>query len=100
MSDKGPLEGLGEYLQLQVHIYDICQRHGGSVTGGPRTHKRNYQVGGHPASWHLWDRYGLGVDLVFDTPEGRDAATAGFQAVGYEVIGPYDDGHIHVEPAG
>jgi hypothetical protein len=89
---------LTKYLQMQRDIFTICSRHGGSVTGGPRTEARNAAVGGVENSYHLWGRDGMGVDIAFDDRDGRIAATAAFKRMDYEVI-TYDS-HIHVEPIG
>jgi hypothetical protein len=87
-----------KYLQMQRDIFIICSRHGGSITGGPRTERRNEAVGGHENSWHLWRRGGLGVDIAFDDREGRLAAIAAFERMDYQVI--LYVYHIHVEPIG
>lgn len=68
----------------------------GSVTGGPRTDKRNTAVGGVPNSYHLWSRNGRAADLAFDAAEGRERAITWFKDEGFDVI-EYST-HIHVEP--
>lgn len=88
------------YLQMQRDIFDICVKHNGSVTGGPRTEKRNAAVGGVERSWHLWSRGGLAVDVIFDDNLERARAINAFERMDYQVIASYADGHIHVEPIG
>lgn len=87
------------HVLFTFDIYNICQEFAGSVTGGGRTHERNSAVGGHPNSWHLWDRGALAVDLAFDNDWERDLAHDRLVELGYQVIGPYPSDHLHVEPS-
>ena len=57
-------------IEFDQLVRNICTIFGGSVTGGPRTEKRNRDVGGHENSRHLWKRDGSAADVMFDTPEG------------------------------
>ncbi len=63
---------VGEFV---LWCWQLCCWYGGSVTGGCRTEKRNALVGGHEKSKHQFGSgWGEAIDIVFDTPEGRQMA--------------------------
>ncbi len=48
-------------------IYFAAELHRLTVTCGPRTKERNFEVGGHRNSYHQWSRGGFAADLGTDT---------------------------------
>lgn len=52
--------------EWEARVRHLCALHYGSISGGGRTIARNFTVGGHPQSRHLWRRGGLATDVVLD----------------------------------
>jgi uncharacterized protein YcbK (DUF882 family) len=52
-------------------IQDILKTYKGSVTSWQRSPAHNHHVGGSPHSLHL---LGLAVDVLFDSPQDKQAA--------------------------
>lgn len=80
--------------------WEVCIQYRGSVTGGLRTEARNAAVGGVWNSRHLVEHgWGLAVDAVFETGEGRTAAQAEMERRGwFSYIGPkYGTTQIHFQ---
>lgn len=72
----------------------FCELAGGSVTSWKRTLIHNTSVGGVSNSAHL---YGLGVDIVYDTPQLLPTIMERARRLGLKVIREND--HDHVQPS-
>jgi Peptidase M15 len=77
--------------------YDLCQKYRASTTSWFRTDAHNKAVGGVPHSPH---RFGLAVDVTYDTPLTADQKTMFIEdakRLGIFVL-PEGD-HDHLQPA-
>ena len=74
-------------------VFTLGLKYGASVTSWFRSDTRNKAVGGVPHSAH---RYGLGIDLVFDSPPDQDFLLEDARRLGLRVL-PEGD-HHHVQP--
>lgn len=86
--------------QFLADVWDVCAAHGGSITSGIRSDRRNTAVGGHPQSRHRYESgWGLACDAVFDELEGRTAAKVEMAGKGWHsYIGPdYEPTRIHFQ---
>lgn len=65
---------VGDFL---VFAWQVCEIYNGSITSGCRSKKRNKEIGAEDESKHTFAfGWGMGVDIVFDTEEGKRAAVA------------------------
>ena len=80
-----------EFVEKVVTLLEIYP---GSVTSWFRSHKRNKEVGGGRASWHL---AGLAVDIVLDDMEEshRISMVQRARRIGLDAIDEID--HVHLE---
>jgi uncharacterized protein YcbK (DUF882 family) len=80
-----------KFIERVVTLLEIYP---GSVTSWIRSHKRNREVGGSKASWHL---AGLAVDIVLDEMEesNRISMVQRARRIGLDAIDEID--HIHLE---
>lgn len=74
-------------------VFTLGLLHGASTTSWFRSTKRNTAVGGVPGSAH---RFGLGVDLVYDSPPNITQLDADARRLGLRVLREGD--HDHVQP--
>jgi hypothetical protein len=90
-----------EFVEM---VYQLCEKHGGSVTSGFRTPMRNAEVDGHPQSRHLT---GYAMDVVLDADRDGIAANdveafvrfrADARLLGIKVLDEHD--HLHCQPIG
>ena len=82
------MDKIGFLLDMEM----ICFSCGGSVTSWIRTLKRNAHVGGTARSHHL---LGYAVDVVFDSPEGKERAMSIAKKLGYDRS--WEGDHLHIE---
>ena len=76
-------------------VFELGADYEASVSSWGRTLRHNAAVGGHPKSWHLWERGALAADLVFDNAQVATKAAEVAREWGLEI--ELADDHLHVE---
>lgn len=89
--------------QLLEFARQLGMQYDARVTSWGRDVEGNKQVGGHPKSWHLWNRGPNAIDL---TPSETDPKKRkqrlkwiadGAKGAGYQVVVNYEKNYVHIE---